>query len=286
MRKRIIAIAVAAICLSYSLNAFAAEWKSDANGWWYEHDDGSYTKNGWETIDGKEYCFNPDGYMYSNAVTPDGSIVAPSGEKIIQGAAYKDIFNNNKELGIDFDTYWDETTGKYPDVVDKGAYYEISKAYLSTIKRFYLDMSGKKLGDIINVNGNDYRIDLMPDDPDAAYTYWGIEAVDKNDWNASAWFLLLRVNGHYELVQENDYSMHEILYEGPVYLSKDCKINTFFCNDLNFNLYQEWLSVSDYLKDIQDTATRRRFYPKTYFHGNMEMDQNGLITSINLLYTP
>ena len=40
-------------------------WKSDETGWWYEHDDGSYTKNDWEKIDGKWYYFNDQGYMHT-----------------------------------------------------------------------------------------------------------------------------------------------------------------------------------------------------------------------------
>jgi GH25 family lysozyme M1 (1,4-beta-N-acetylmuramidase) len=31
--------------------------------WWYKHNDSSYTKNGWELIDGKWYLFDSDGWM-------------------------------------------------------------------------------------------------------------------------------------------------------------------------------------------------------------------------------
>lgn len=31
--------------------------------WWYKHNDGSYTKNGWEKIDDKWYLFDGDGWM-------------------------------------------------------------------------------------------------------------------------------------------------------------------------------------------------------------------------------
>ena len=40
-----------------------ASWKKDSKGWWYRHADGSYTKNGWEKINGKYYLFNASGYM-------------------------------------------------------------------------------------------------------------------------------------------------------------------------------------------------------------------------------
>lgn len=86
--------------------------------WWYRHDDGSYTKNNWELIDGKWYYFDgqgwmctgwilingkwyylqsdgalvtnawieklyyvgSDGAMYVNSMTPDGYIVDGSGK--------------------------------------------------------------------------------------------------------------------------------------------------------------------------------------------------------------
>ena len=35
----------------------SGEWKSDTTGWWYQHSDGTYTKNAWEEIDGKWYIF-------------------------------------------------------------------------------------------------------------------------------------------------------------------------------------------------------------------------------------
>ena len=64
------------------------QWKQDDVGWWYEHDDGSYTVNGWEKIDGKWYHFNEKGYMQANMwikdagkwywLTADGSMLTSS----------------------------------------------------------------------------------------------------------------------------------------------------------------------------------------------------------------
>lgn len=38
-------------------------WVQKGNRWWYRHADGSYTKSGWERIDGKWYLFDADGWM-------------------------------------------------------------------------------------------------------------------------------------------------------------------------------------------------------------------------------
>lgn len=40
-------------------------WIKQGNQWWYKHDDGSYTQNGWEKIDGKWYRFDDQGWMQS-----------------------------------------------------------------------------------------------------------------------------------------------------------------------------------------------------------------------------
>lgn len=40
-------------------------WIQDGNGWWYRHEDGSYTRNGWEKIDKQWYYFNASGYMHT-----------------------------------------------------------------------------------------------------------------------------------------------------------------------------------------------------------------------------
>lgn len=42
------------------------QWVRSANGrWWYRHADGSYTRKGWERIDGEWYYFDADGWLYT-----------------------------------------------------------------------------------------------------------------------------------------------------------------------------------------------------------------------------
>ncbi|MEI3167439.1 MAG: hypothetical protein V8S58_05475 [Lachnospiraceae bacterium] len=53
--KLLLAVGVASAVLS--MTSFAGEWKQDANGWWYQNDDGSYSINAWQEIGGKQVLF-------------------------------------------------------------------------------------------------------------------------------------------------------------------------------------------------------------------------------------
>lgn len=43
----------------------SGKWISSNGRWWYQHKDGSYTKNAWEKIDGEWFHFDKDGWMQS-----------------------------------------------------------------------------------------------------------------------------------------------------------------------------------------------------------------------------
>lgn len=48
------------------------EWKLTDDKWWYEHSDGSYTKNNWEEIKGEWYFFDEEGYMKTGWIDWNG----------------------------------------------------------------------------------------------------------------------------------------------------------------------------------------------------------------------
>lgn len=64
--------------------AYADEWKSDTNGWWYSQDDGSYPADCWQEIAGEQYRFDANGYMRTGWVLVDGEwyYLAPSGSLV------------------------------------------------------------------------------------------------------------------------------------------------------------------------------------------------------------
>ena len=51
----------------------AGNWIESAGRWWYQHEDGSYTTNGWELIKGRWYYFDNTGWMQTGWVKTGGS---------------------------------------------------------------------------------------------------------------------------------------------------------------------------------------------------------------------
>lgn len=79
------------LSLSLSIPTFAGSWKSDAIGYWYQNDDGTYPISCWQWIDGnndgiaESYYFNDKGYILVNTTTPDGYTVDANGAWIVDG---------------------------------------------------------------------------------------------------------------------------------------------------------------------------------------------------------
>lgn len=109
MRKKITTVALTTLmAMAISVPAFAAQWQSDANGWWYQYDDGSYPANTWQWIDGngdgmaESYYFNEQGYCLINTTTPDGYTVNPAGAWTVNGIVQiKAVENNSQPKPVD-----------------------------------------------------------------------------------------------------------------------------------------------------------------------------------------
>ncbi len=83
MKKvRLVAATLAAMMTMSAIPAYAAEWKQDEKGYWYQNDDGSYPKDCWKEIEGKQYYFGSDGYRLQDATAPDGCSVGADGVRI------------------------------------------------------------------------------------------------------------------------------------------------------------------------------------------------------------
>lgn len=122
-RKKILALALAVtMTSSMSMTALAGSWEQDVMGWWYLEDDGSFARDGWKEIDGKQYYFDSQGHMLQDTITPDGYRVGSDGAWIndttntsvpkMKGGKYKEVscINNStgqqEELYNDFEQYY------------------------------------------------------------------------------------------------------------------------------------------------------------------------------------
>lgn len=92
MKKTRLFLTALSIAASMSITALAGEWKQDSVGWWYQNDDGSYSVNQWQWIDGNHdgiaecYYFNGSGYCLMNTTTPDQYVVNADGAWIVDGS--------------------------------------------------------------------------------------------------------------------------------------------------------------------------------------------------------
>ncbi|ENY93451.1 hypothetical protein HMPREF1093_03527 [Hungatella hathewayi 12489931] len=114
MKRMKLFVATLAMSAAMATTALAGEWKQDQTGWWYQNDDGSYSKSGWHNIDGQSYYFGDDGYMFHDCVTPDGYTVGSDGSWVqettvpafdfaINNCSIK--YTNHKVMTADYDGY-------------------------------------------------------------------------------------------------------------------------------------------------------------------------------------
>ena len=64
MKKKLATIGLIVLStLTFTTTSFAAGWRQNKTGWWYQKNDGDCVKMEWRNIDGKWYYFDLSGYM-------------------------------------------------------------------------------------------------------------------------------------------------------------------------------------------------------------------------------
>lgn len=116
MKKTKLLLATLAMSATMCMTAFAGQWKQDDTGWWYQNDDGSYSTNAWQDIDGNAYLFDANGYMrtgWVQAVKGNWYYLNSTGELRYDdltenGVTYhfdsNGVCTNPNEGGIDFNS--------------------------------------------------------------------------------------------------------------------------------------------------------------------------------------
>lgn len=121
-------------------------WKKSGTKWWFQYPDGTYPKNCWETIKGKEYYFDKSGYMVTNKWVGDYYVDA-NGYKVKNkwvGAYYvgpDGKYVKNQWVG----NYYCGSNGKYQKgwlKLDEGWYYlgtngKVNKGWFQVKKVWY-----------------------------------------------------------------------------------------------------------------------------------------------------
>lgn len=85
VKRTALLMMAAAMMAGTATTAMAGQWQKDAKGWWWQDDNGTYPKSGWQWLDGNNdgiaecYFFDSNGYMLSNTYTPDGYYVNADG---------------------------------------------------------------------------------------------------------------------------------------------------------------------------------------------------------------
>lgn len=66
MKKITLLTSATLLSLLISIPVFAAEWKQNSTGWWYQNEDGSNPAATWKQIENNWYYFKSNGYMNVN----------------------------------------------------------------------------------------------------------------------------------------------------------------------------------------------------------------------------
>ena len=143
-----------------------AEWKTTNGKWWYQHKDGTWTKNDFETISGQTYYFDGNGYMVTGWKKINNKLYF----FYASGVMAKNVWQGAYYLGSDGVMLTNAFTPDGYYVGSDGAYVRNQKVTVDG-KVYYLNADGKVAK---NQWSGDYYLD-------------GNGNVVKNKWIGNYW---------------------------------------------------------------------------------------------------
>lgn len=159
------------LSLSVCFTSFAG-WRSDGNGWWFDNGNGTWPASCWLWVDGNQdgqaecYYFQQNGYILTNASTPDGYIVDGNGAWVVNGVVQRratgGATNQNKTTGNakrDSNKITDTTTQSNTQDSDRVALYnlkEVQASYWAGKSSAEKTVQGKLLSDVIELCSDEY----------------------------------------------------------------------------------------------------------------------------------
>ena len=222
------AAAIGVFCIS--MTSFAGQWRSDANGWWWQNDDGSYPTFCWQWIDGNDdgiaecYYFDPNGYCLLNTLTYDGSYVNETGAWTLNGIIQTQPVSKMKLPPLDVDEAICHEDGH--------AYYRIDQGMTWSEAKEFCESLGGHLVTITSAEEQAEVESLIKDAPQKQY--W-IGGYNDGGWK---WVTGERWNyTHWASGEPNDYRNKESFAQ--IYRQKNPKTSSRFgqWNDISENNY-------------------------------------------------
>lgn len=163
MRRRLTAaVLTVVLALSAAESAAAAGWQKNETGWWYATNDTGTTwyANGWQWIDGngdgvaESYCFDANGYLYTNTTTPDGYTVNADGAWTVNGVVQTQAASQQSAAAAKPASGWYEEGGFWRYRVSG---HDLEEHWLSDDgARYYFDFDGNMVTGFQNIDGDLY----------------------------------------------------------------------------------------------------------------------------------
>lgn len=174
-------------------------------------------------------------------------------------------------------------SSKSPQIIVRGSYYEVTKGQILADTRYPLSlMTGKGIGDMLKIDGNNYQITDISDWSSGQGHYIGLKDVSGENTGADYALIQNNSNDYYTLVSDAD-TAKDVLYSGSLYFSKDCTVEV---NDPGDGYMRHSISAADLFTNDHDMigAQFGRSSEGLDLWGHFKIDSSGLIISYSEIF--